>query len=271
VTMTANTGFGENWDGVLAILASNEFRGRRAKIDRRPLIEAANSLGHCPMRVLHWQKLVDLGRIPRSDEGHAVDAIQGITAFRTPIVELFMVSHRWLRPSLDAAQSHPDNEYAHKASALNEFSLWRRKWVHVNHGFWPEIFYWIDYSCIDQENAAAAVPLLPLWVACCERFLRIETADYDDRAWCRVEPLLAYAFSFADHHVSIELDFCHRWPHFGKATERPILDPLEGKLTNADDMTLISPLVEIATHFHSVNNNGAEFCLNKTAITCYRL
>jgi hypothetical protein len=40
-----------------------------------------------------------------------------------------------------------------------------------------------------------------------ERFLRIETPDYDEHAWCRVEPLLSHVFSFADYHVAIGLDF----------------------------------------------------------------
>jgi hypothetical protein len=259
------------WDGVLGILACDEFRTRGAGFDRRPLIQRANSLGGPAMRLLHWGNLVELGRIPRSDENQTVDAIQGIDSFGAPVVEVFMVSHRWLRPSLDPSRSHPDSPTGEKIGAINEFSLWRRKWVLSKHGFLPEIFYWIDYGCIDQENAAAAVPLLPLWVACCERFLRIETKDYDERTWCRVEPLLSYVFSFADHHVSIGLDFRCRWPHFGEEGSRPLLDPREGKLTNPDDMRLIHPLVEVATQTRPANASRADVCLNGRGIKCYGL
>jgi hypothetical protein len=182
-----------------------------------------------------------------------------------------MVSHRWLRPSLDPALAHPDGPNAEKARAINEFSHWRRQWVLHRHGFIPEIFYWIDYSCIDQENPGDAVPLLPLWVACCERFLRIETADYDERTWCRVEPLLSYVFSFADHHVSIGLDFRYRWPHFGEEAGRPILDPRGGKLTNPDDMRLILPLVDVATRTRPANASRVDVCLGETLVRCYRL
>jgi hypothetical protein len=215
--------------------------------------------------------LAELGRIPRSEEGQAVDAIRGIDSFGAPVVEVFMVSHRWLRPSLDPLLPHPDNPGGDKARALAEFSRWRRQWVLTRHGFLPEIFYWIDYSCIDQDNAAAAVPLLPLWVACCERFLRIETEDYDERAWCRVEPLLSCVFSFADHHVSIRPDFRYRWPHFGAAVARPLLDPQGGKLTNPDDRSLIRPLVEVAMRIRPANAGGADAGLNGTTVKCYEL
>jgi hypothetical protein len=259
------------WDGVLGILAAHEFRARGAGFDRRPLIERANSLGGPAMRLLHWRSLAELGRIPRSHEGHAVDAIQGIDAFGAPIVEVFMVSHRWLRPSLDPSRSDPDGPECEKARAINEFSQWRRQWVLHRHGFLPEIYYWIDYSCIDQENIADAVPLLPLWVACCERFLRVETEDYDERTWCRVEPLLSYVFSFADHHVSIGLDFRCRWPYFGDEASRPILDPRGGKLTNPDDMKLILPLLDVANRTRPANPSRVDLCLNSTAVRCYKL
>jgi hypothetical protein len=182
-----------------------------------------------------------------------------------------MVSHRWLRPSLEPSRSQADNPGGEKARALNEFSRWRRQWVLHRHGFLPEIYYWIDYSCIDQENSAAAVPLLPLWVACCERFLRIETADYDERAWCRVEPLLSYVFSFADHHVSIGLDFSCRWPYFGEEVSRPILDPRGGKLTNPEDMKLILSLVELANRTRPANASRDSAPPDRITVMCYRL
>lgn len=259
------------WDRVLRLLEGAEFRTLGAGFDRRPLIERANSLGGPRMRLLHWRKLANLKRIPRSNEGHAVDAIMGIDAFGARTVELFMVSHRWLRPSVDPSSAHTDTPNGQKASAINEFTQWRRQWVLQKHGFIPEIYYWIDYCCIDQESAWGAIPLLPLWVACCERFLRIETEDYDERAWCRLEPLLSYVFSFADHHVSIGLDFRSRWPHVGEETSRPILDPRMGKLTNIDDMASILPLIDVATRTRPANASRTRVSENRTAVKCYSL
>lgn len=57
-------------------------------------------------------------------------------------------SDRWLRP--DA--SHPDDTENHKARAIGEFTRWRQSWVMRDHGFRPNILYWLDYSCLDQDD-----------------------------------------------------------------------------------------------------------------------
>jgi hypothetical protein len=259
------------WNRVVEALTTDAFRSIASIYDRRPLIQIANSLGGPRMRLLHWRKLDELGRVPHSDEGHAVDALAGIDAFGAPEVEVFMVSHRWLRASLDKAQAHPDSAGNDKARALAEFTQWRRQWVLHRHHFLPEIYYWIDYCCIDQNNTAEAVAMLPLWVACCERFVRIETADYDERTWCRVEPLLSYVFSFADHHTAIGLNFRCKWPDFGTETQAPVLDPRAGKLTDPADMKLIEPLVELATRTKPANASRGEVRLGETGVKCYRL
>jgi hypothetical protein len=259
------------WERVVAALSTEQFRAEALHVDRRSLITLANSLGGPPMRLLHWKRLADLRRIPHSDEKEAVDALAGIDSFGAPLVEVFMVSHRWLRPCLDRHQSHPDGPGNEKARAIDHFSRWRREWVRHRHGFMPELFYWIDYCCFDQARAADAVPLLPLWVACCERFLRVETADYDDRTWCRLEPLLSYMFSFADHHVAIGLDFEFRWPHYGTESLRPVLDPRRGKNTDPEDTRRILPLVELATQLRPAHTSRSLVDWNKTAVKCYSL
>ena len=223
------------------------------------------------MQLLHWKRLAELGRIPHSDEGQTVDAIAGIDSFGAPVVEVFMVSHRWLRPSLNRRQSYPDGRMNEKAKAIMQFSLWRRQWVLNRHGFLPELYYWIDYSCIDQALAAEAVPMLPLWVACCGRFLRVETPDYDDRTWCRLEPLLSYVFSFADHHLSIGLDFQFRWPYYGTESPRLVLDPRTGKNTDPEDTRRILPLVELATRLRPANPSRSPVDLNKAGVKCFAL
>jgi hypothetical protein len=259
------------WDRVIAVLAEDNFRQFASDVDRRPLIEMANSLGGPPMRLVHWKRLDYLGRIPHYDEQEAVHAVAAIEAFGARSVEVFMVSHRWLRPSLDRKQAHPDGPGNEKAEALNQFSLWRRQWVLHYHGFLPEIYYWIDYTCIDQNNTADAVVLLPLWVACCERFVRIETDDYEERTWCRVEQLLSYVFSFADHHVSIGSDFQYHWPYRGTVARPVIRDPRTGKLTNPEDMRLILPLVELAVQIRPTNSTEKVLRLNETSVKCHRL
>ena len=234
------------------------------------MIKLANDLGGAPMKLVHWKKIEELKRIPKHDEIHVVDALRGITNYLTNEVEIFMISHRWLRPSLTVS-AHPDDINNSKATAITEFSMWRRQWVLSKHGFLPEIFYWIDFSCIDQENSDAAIPLLPLWVACCERFLRIETEDYNERAWCRIEPLLSYIYSFADHHIAIDIDYKCNWPNIGKEEYLPILDPGLGYVTNPIDYDLIKPLTELAVQAIPSNASRSNIKFNQSTIKCFKL
>lgn len=269
--MTTHVDFNALLGRVHEQLESLGFRKHASSFDRRPLIRIANSLGGPQMKLIHWKRLVELGRIPHSDEAHAVEAISGIDTYGAPQVEIIMVSHRWLRPSLNRLMAHPDLSDNRKAKAINEFSDWRRKWVLHKHGFLPEIYYWIDFPCIDQQNPSAAVPLLPMWVACCERFLRIDTEDYDSRAWCRLEPLLSYMYSFADHHLSIDLSYNSAWPDTGVETRLPILNPIDADTTLPEDHQLISPLTRLATIAEPANAANTSVKFGDTAVKCFKL
>jgi hypothetical protein len=136
-----------------------------------------------------------LSYIPRSSEGVARDAEELIAAYGAGATEIFLVSHRWLTPDPDPRIGHPDNAARDKARAVCEFVQFRRQWVQARHHFTPNILLWIDYACMDQDDATASgFALLPVWAACCERFLRFETDDYAQRAWCRLEVWLSYMF-----------------------------------------------------------------------------
>lgn len=270
-SMTIAREFSTLLDHVHEQLASSSFREQASNFDRRPLIHRANSLGGPRMKLIHWKRLLELGRIPHSKEGHAVEAIAGINQFGAPKVEIIMVSHRWLRPSLDSSKAHPDLLDNKKANAINEFSRWRREWVFNKHGFLPEIYYWIDYPCIDQTDTSLAVPLLPMWVACCERFLRIDTEGYDSRAWCRLEPLLSYVYSFADHHLSIDLEYKSRWPDTGIVNQKPLLDPNEGDSTFPTDRELIASLTSLALAMEPANRSRSAVQFDATTVRCFKL
>src|SRR5262245_2342785 len=89
-----------DFDGVVGILRSERFRGIARGFDRRPLIQEANRIGPA-MRLLHWRYLHEFERLPSFRDDVTDDAIAGINRYGAPYVEVFMVSHRWLRPSLD--------------------------------------------------------------------------------------------------------------------------------------------------------------------------
>jgi hypothetical protein len=218
------------------------------------------------MLLIHWSTIARIERIPHSDENLTVDALEEIDKYGAEKCEIFMVSHRWLRPRLNSNESHPDSIDNEKAKAINEFTKWRRTWVERKHGFIPEIFYWIDFCCINQHDLISAIPLLPLWIACCERFLRIETPDYSERAWCRLEPLLSYVFQFADHHTIIHLDFKYSSEDFqhGKKIQTLILNPMEGKSTDPNDLAKIQPIIDFAKSQQIVN-------FGLTTIKCFQL
>ncbi|UJR14302.1 hypothetical protein I4U23_001292 [Adineta vaga] len=255
------------WKHVGELLQNENFAKYAINYDRRPLIKLVNNINGPRMRLIHSSTLLQLQRIPHSDEHFTVDALEGIDTYGAHICEIFMVSHRWLRPRLNSSQSHPDSSDHLKAHAINEFTKWRQTWVRTKYEFNIEIFYWIDFCCIDQHDLTAAIPLLPLWVACCERFLRIETEDYSERAWCRLEPLLSYAFQFADHHTIIHLDFkCSEKDfHSGKEIEVLILDPMDGKSTDDEDLLRIKPIVNLT------KQNRKKIDFGKTTIKCFQL
>ena len=262
--------FAQIWENVTQLIQQPDFAMRTAKVSRVAAIEMANSVGP-NMRLIHDATLTELGYLPRSSENKTMDALEGIRHFGAPVVEIFMVSHRWLRPSLDPNISHPDAENHCKAAAINEFSKWRKKWVENTHRFTPEIFYWIDYCCVDQDNPQKEMAMLPLWVACCERFLRIETPDYHERTWCRIEPILSHVFSFADHETIIGLDYKCSWPNTGKETSRVLHDPKDGKLTNLEDMEIVTQLLEATNKAPLTMSYKEPITLGKTKIKCFEL
>lgn len=262
----------ELWLHVEQLLRHPNFVRHAKSFDRCPLIELANQIKGPRMKLLHSSTLADIERIPHSDENLAVDALEAIEQHGAHQCEIFMVSHRWLRPRLDPNASHPDSVGHEKAKAINEFTKWRRHWVEQEHDFTPEIFYWIDFSCIDQHDLASAIPFLPVWTACCERFLRIETPDYSERAWCRLEPLMSYVFQFADHHTIIHLDFKYSPATFRRSEKKQmsILNPMEGKTTDPADFARIQPIVELAKMIR-IADHRATVNFATTTVTCFQL
>lgn len=259
------------WDDAHSILSCDKFRVKASSFDRRGLIQRGDAIGGPQMLLLHSKRIEELGRIPHYDEQMATAAVRGIEEFGAQIVEVIMISHKWLRPSADPHLAHPDTEDNAKAIAINEFSKWRREWVSSRHGFIPEIYYWIDYSCVDQSNSADAIPLLPLWTACCERFLQIESEGYDDRAWCRLERMLSYVYSFADHHISISLNFRCSWPSTGTEVKKLILDPSEGATTDPNDLPYLKRLAVLAANTQPANTSQAKVTSGRTFVKCFQL
>ena len=133
------------------LLASKHFREATRSVFRGAAIAMVNALGGPPMMLVPATRIEELGRIPRSSEGEARDALELID--NRDDVEVFFFSHRWLRPSADAATAHPDSAAHTKAAALIEFVKWRRAWVRPPVPQGPE-----SHSCAPLPGTVRVYP-----------------------------------------------------------------------------------------------------------------
>jgi hypothetical protein len=58
-------------------------------------------------------------------------------------------------------------------------------------------------ACTAKENPAPVIAGLPGYVACSHLLLCYHTPDYEERAWCRVERMMAYALLTAGDVVFV--------------------------------------------------------------------
>ena len=278
----------------------------------RKRLEMIKNAGVPPLRVVRLSTLIELGCIPRSTEGYAVDALQEVKRLQVecpsnsswdpdthdhlhaPLLVFF--SHRWTRPT----EGFPDGTDNAKAKALINWGkqeLWERRkraevlvrhaatcynrnveagesWqeivIHVSFCIWvaivlvawavgnwwlcliilpchlamevcrnlgmrsedckmaaikvtgrkakvvgdevkthiahlpTEVLFFIDYTCVDQQNPSAEVGALPAYVSACSEILSHYDGMYALRAWCRAEMMLAYAFTGELHRKKFE-------------------------------------------------------------------
>eukprot|EP00040_Diaphanoeca_grandis_P030888 m.183507 g.183507 ORF g.183507 m.183507 type:complete len:438 (-) comp32162_c0_seq6:232-1545(-) len=213
---------------------------------RKPMIERANALGGATskMKVVSSDDLISVMRLPHSNENMAVDALDVVNEAEhehknTPL-EFFFFSHRWLR------NAHPDTEDHEKARALVEFVKYRKKWTKHQRGIASRIYFWIDISCVDQNNPGEDLAKLPLWVACCSHMVTFTTTDYFSRAWCRLEQLLASGFIYSDHQCLISAGYTNntRPGTYVRSTFHSLEDPAQGLISFESDRDVIRRLAK---------------------------
>jgi len=175
-------------------------------------VKACNALGGPRMQVVPWKALEVLGHLPQypdpEDSRFILDAEslleewvarqdeQGRVGGRIICFSFF--SHRWERPSMDPTLAHPDDAEHKKAKALTTYgrlgtcSIFSPTWTF-------EYFFWIDYAGVNQWNPrekALAITMLSAWVSACVEIIMYNssTADYEPRAWTRVERMLGFTY-----------------------------------------------------------------------------
>eukprot|EP00040_Diaphanoeca_grandis_P019275 m.101732 g.101732 ORF g.101732 m.101732 type:complete len:288 (+) comp27346_c0_seq1:158-1021(+) len=231
---------GKEWQNI------NGASGAPWKLKRK--LEIIAEAGLPPLHVVSAEKLRELGRIPTNEEQCSVDArdilnTDSVYEKDKAGVLLVFVSHRWLRPE----SYEPDDEHNTKARSLIEFARW---YEHRYKG--RKVHFWIDRSCIDHSDRFVGIATLPLYVAACNEMLIYETDDYSERAWCRLERAMAFAFMFSGQRPWILPAGLLKISDNDDSVPSPSLgivaDPLSGKTTVATDMKHIQKLLTIATN-----------------------
>jgi hypothetical protein len=254
-------------------------------------LEMMRDAGLPNMRVIAADTIERLGRIPRSNEGHAVDALEAVKANGSvPITGaaktfILFFSHRWIRgdwceelkkdlkwgsPERQAAMAaghhigDPDDADHSKAKALIEYTKFQKRMLAA---IIPpdkiKIYFWIDWPCVNQDDNCADMATLPAYVAVSSIILAYLENDYVSRAWCMVELLMAYAYSAAGQQVyainkGLVVTEYHQLTNRSLSFQEMVLpDPLEANVTKESDKLAIARLKEIA--------------MNSKAYTCSRV
>ena len=286
----------ERCERLLASSAWNKAHTTTHKglLERLQMIQDA---GLNPMRVVAHYRLKELGRIPRSHEGHQEDAIAavrrcGADADNRPKAVLLFYSHRWKRPnwsedlgkdlpwaSAERQQAmregkrfgDPDDAARSKAKALIAYGDWLKRarlsedtdgtLVDISVDRDLEIFWWIDWACSDQDAPGPDIAALPAFAAACAGIVAAWSPEYASRAWCQVELLMAHAFMTRGDKVFVVPDgFAGAEPQGGRwvtLEEVVVADPAAGQLTNDHDRAVIRSLTGVAER--------------STAFSCWRV
>ena len=286
---------GESCERLLASSAWNRAHTATHKglLKRLQMIPDA---GLNPMRVVAHSKLTELGRIPRSHEGHQEDAIEAVRRCGTddgnkPKAVILFYSHRWIRPnwsedlgkdlpwaSAERQQAmregkrfgDPDDAARSKAKALIAYGDWFKRCRlggeasdldDISNADDLEIFWWIDWASTDQDAPGPDMAALPAFAAACAGIVAAWSPEYAGRAWCQVELLMAHAFMTTGKQVFVVPDgFAGAAPQGDKWTtieQVVVADPAAGQLTNDHDRAVIRALTGVAER--------------STAFSCWRV
>lgn len=196
------------------------------------------------MQLVDPETVALLGRIPHSAEGKTITMEEAASRAAKDGLRFFieMFSHRWHSPFA------PDDRFCNKARVLCEWAKYRRS---MNF----RTFYWIDHACIDQNNIAPGVAMLPLYVSCTNNILCYDVPEYEKRAWCRVERLLFTAF-VAPNNEYVAPDFEHKTsseklpngdlkPMFDGKVNVPDPSAADAELSYQSDCSLIIQLKDL--------------------------
>jgi hypothetical protein len=127
---------------------------------------------------------------------------------------------------------------------------------------------------MDQNDLTPYIHSLPLYVASCNDLLCFETPDYNSRAWCSVERVIAYSFMFSGKIpwvIEGGYELTEEVLQKGPVNETRLLsDPRKGALTNEADRPHVEDLMKIAEHSHAwTGGDGRALDLGATTVDAW--
>ena len=160
-------------------------------------------------KFLWYTDLKAFGRLPRSTDGLTNEFVtdgKGHHSLMPEFVVFF--SYRWINqaPHITSPDDLDNTQYKRMIAALEDFLKLHPEMNPGKLGVWmvcplhcsANITYSAvltrskkDFACIDQDNPASDVLALPLNLAQCNSIVTLADAEYESRAWCSVEALLA--------------------------------------------------------------------------------
>lgn len=139
------------------------------------------------LKFVRYTDFTAFRRFPRSSDG--------LTQVFDPAVEgaaaqhIIFISYRWIKTGPWA--TYPDNsehkQYRRIVRAVEEYRKQHPSVDIANLGIW------IDFACIDQDDAMPGISALPLIIAQCDALISLVDEQYHDRAWCSVEVMMIKA------------------------------------------------------------------------------
>ncbi|KAI0904145.1 hypothetical protein F4823DRAFT_232738 [Ustulina deusta] len=147
------------------------------------------------LKFIPYSKFIKLGHLPRSEQA----PLERLHAGTNGELDKFLIffSYRWIGgmdQEADGRQverpiTRPDNDenrqYKRMLSAIDQFLLLHPS-IHRE-----SIGIWVDYACVDQDDSFRGMNTLPLVLTQCNAIISLWERDYDERAWCCAEALLA--------------------------------------------------------------------------------
>ena len=217
-------------------------------------------------------------------EPYTVDALEMIESegfdddVGTPNSIIVFFSHRWLRANYSTLHQRdvewgsaewkaakeeghyvgmPDSEGNEKVQDLIEWMRWL-KWRTSRETKFMEnylaqdcqdVYFFIDWPCVDQTNPEAEICALPAFVSSCSLIASYFTEEYRGRGWCQAELLVSRAFCALPVVMRVPVGFKHEEQLFLTAGQFTLPDPSDKEtamITNEDDRPTIAALTKCA-------------------------